>query len=214
MLGTRVECAYRIEITKADQGQGRQKDPERIPVRADEAGASGGASDTAALQAVSAPAKAPAVVNGQEWALQLPVEMCRGGCGTVIQAIHHRRYCSDRCRLLAWAKRQAEKPRQAVLPGESRVERAFAEWIKTPAGRYVEAEVIRRARELKARGREHYGIAALVEVIRYHAPVPRDGQDEFRLNNNHRSLLARRVQERCPDLAGFFETRSLRGRAA
>ncbi len=38
-----------FEITKADRGQGRQKDPERSPVRTDEAGASGGASDTAAL---------------------------------------------------------------------------------------------------------------------------------------------------------------------
>jgi hypothetical protein len=91
------------------------------------------------------------------------------------------------------------------------VRREFDAWIETPAGRYVEGEVVRLARELKARGRGHYGMAALVEVVRYHAPVPAEGQDEFRINNNHRAHLARRVMERNADLADFFEVRAERG---
>jgi hypothetical protein len=95
---------------------------------------------------------------------------------------------------------------------ESRVERAFNEWIQTADGRRVEGECVRRSRRLMARGVSHYGIAALFESIRYDWHIGLLGDGEYRLNNNHRSLLARHLMDLYPDLAGFFETRELRGR--
>jgi hypothetical protein len=105
--------------------------------------------------------------------------------------------------------------RQQGLIFESRVERAFVEWIETDDGRRVEDEVVRRARLLQARGWKHYGVAALVEAIRYDASVALLGDAAgYRINNSHLSLLARRVMLRNADLAGFFELRELRGRVA
>lgn len=155
-----------------------------------------------------------AAVNGSERAPCGPVRVrtCAGGCGTIIPDTLRRLYCSDRCRLLAWAKRQAESGKQRALPGESRVERAFREWVSSPDGQTVEREVIGRARLLLARGRRRYGIAALVEAIRYDWSVRLDGEPGGpRLNNSHRSLLARKVMSEQSDLDGFFETRELRG---
>ena len=98
---------------------------------------------------------------------------------------------------------------------ESRVEREFARWIETPDGRRVEAEVVRRARLLMGRGWRHYGVAAIVETIRYDASVSLLGDPSgYRINNNHRSLLARHVMRHHPDLSTFFEVRDLRGRVA
>lgn len=105
-------------------------------------------------------------------------------------------------------------PQQQTLRWESRVERQFAVWIETEDGRRVEAEVVRRARRLLERGFRRYGIAALVEAIRYDAGISLLGDGDYRINNNHRSLLARRVMRLYPDLGEFFETRDLRGRVA
>jgi hypothetical protein len=119
------------------------------------------------------------------------------------------RYCSARCRA---AHYRADK--QRAIPGESRVERAFREWIASEDGQIVEDEVIRRARKLQRMGRKSYGIAALVEAIRYDNAIRILGtSDGFRINNSHRSLLARRVMERVPELREFFTCRDLRGRA-
>jgi len=63
------------------------------------------------------------------------------------------------------------------------------------------------ALKLKARGRERYGIGALVEAFRFHAAMTTDG-DDFKLNNNFRAFYARKIMAECPDLAGFFETRA------
>lgn len=124
-----------------------------------------------------------------------------------------RKHCSPACRRRAWddANRPRRGARQAVLPGESRVEREFAQWIETPAGRHVEAEVVRLAREDKADG-ERFG-----EVNYYFAKIRRESRHltkdrrGFRCNHNHRKYLAERVMERNADLAGFFRTRELRG---
>lgn len=141
------------------------------------------------------------------------------GCGLVFvpkhrSQTHHNGACYDR----AYNRTHPVVRRQRVIPGESRVERAFAAWIDSPAGRYVEAEVVRRARELRARGREHYGVKAILEVVRFHMPTPDPGSrraadEEFKINNNYSSLLARRIMERHGELRGFFETRQLRGAA-
>ena len=124
-----------------------------------------------------------------------------------------RRHCSPECRRRAWdaANRPRVQPRQAVLPGESRVEREFAQWVETPAGRHVEAEVVRLAREDKAdgesRGEVNYYFAKIRRESR-HLTKDRRG---FRCNHNHRKYLAERVMERNADLAGFFKTRERGG---
>ena len=155
----------------------------------------------------------PAAVNGTQVASWY--EPCRGGCGTLIRKQHGRRYCSDRCRLLAWAKRQVERDTgQRALPGESRVERAFAEWIETPAGRYVEAEVVRMARQDRADGYRRGEINYYFATIRRNTRgLGRDG-DGYAVNNSRRAHLVRKVMREHADLGSFFETRDLRGRAA
>jgi len=108
----------------------------------------------------------------------------------------------------------SHQARQASL-WESRVQRAFDHWILLPDGRRVESEVVKRARRLKEAGNETWGIAAIFESIRYDAGIGLLGDAEgYRINNNHRSHLARRVMALYPDLAGFFTTRDLHGRVA
>jgi hypothetical protein len=116
---------------------------------------------------------------------------------------------------LAWAKRQAQRDTgQRALPGESRVERAFAAWIETPAGRYVETEVVRLAREDRAAGDRRGEMNWYLSSVRRQTRGLTKDRSGFACNNSYRSLLARRVMRRNPDLDGFFETRELRGRVA
>jgi len=104
------------------------------------------------------------------------------------------------------------RPAQTWFDFESRVERQFNEWMQTKDGQRVEREVTARAKALRARGITHYGMKALFESIRYDWTVGLLGDGEYRLNNNHTSLLARRVMDNNPDLWEFFEVRRLRGR--
>lgn len=70
----------------------------------------------------------------------------------------------------------------------------------------VYAELAALAKQLKARGHEHYGIGALFEVVRFHRHIETT-DTEFKLNNNHRALYARLLMLLEPDLEGFFSTR-------
>ena len=69
------------------------------------------------------------------------------------------------------------------------------------------------ALRLKRRGRQHYGIKALFEVMRYERALTTVG-DEFKLNNNYTSLYARLLMDNEPELKGFFETRFRRSSMA
>jgi hypothetical protein len=142
-----------------------------------------------------------------------------GRCGHPLPP-RRRLWCSDACCWKAWDEahpRHEERDRvigQRALPGQSRVERAFAGWIRTEDGQVVEAAVIGRARTLLASGTRHYGIAGIWEAIRYDFTLALKGEaGSWRLNNSFRSLLARKVMSENADLAGYFETRSLRGLA-
>lgn len=87
----------------------------------------------------------------------------------------------------------------------------FNAWLDSPDGQRVYGEVVRRARNLRARGWAHFGIKAIWEAIRYDWSV-RVGPDvDGRLlNNNYTAFMARRVMADCPDLAGFFSLREQR----
>src|SRR5574341_1021542 len=119
------------------------------------------------------------------------------------------RYCSARCRAQHY---RAEK--QRVFPGESKVERRFREWIETPAGRYVEAEVTRLALEDLRAGDRRGEINLYLALVRRASRGLTPDAAGYVCNNSHRSLLARRLMERVPELAGYFRTRELRGRDA
>ena len=114
--------------------------------------------------------------------------------------------------MTTFAREQPEDSAQAAFSwGQSRVEAEFNEWIESPDGRRVEDEAVRRARKLLSRGQRHYGMKAVFESIRFDWHVGLLGDGEFRLNNNHTSLMARRLMRVYPDLADFFEVRVLRG---
>ena len=88
----------------------------------------------------------------------------------------------------------------------------FAEWLQSDIGRAIYVEAASRALQLRARGVVRYGIGAICESIRYdwtlagRLGVDADG---FKVNNNHRSRLARRLMAEHPDLVGMFEVRRL-----
>lgn len=70
----------------------------------------------------------------------------------------------------------------------------------------VYLELVKISRQLKDRGRNHYGIGALFEVIRFHRAI-RTNDPVFKLNNNYRALYARLIMDQEADLSDFFETR-------
>lgn len=87
----------------------------------------------------------------------------------------------------------------------------FETWLATEHGQVVAREAARRALILKAKGIRRYGIGAIAESIRFdHAVRIGERSDQYKVNNNYRSLLARRLMEKYPALNGFFETRELR----
>ena len=73
----------------------------------------------------------------------------------------------------------------------------------------VYRELVKISRELKARGREHYGMRALFEVIRFHRAMNTTDPD-YKLNNNYTPHYARLIMDQEPDLAGFFDLRSMK----
>ena len=142
-------------------------------------------------------------------------------CGlTKVKARWNQAYCSRACSDKGYnaahpvVRRAPETVKQRALPGQSRVERAFAEWIDTAPGRYVEAEVARLAREDKAAGDRRGEINLYLALVRRSSRGLTLDAQGYRCNNSHRSLLARRLMDTRPELAGFFEVRPLRGRVS
>lgn len=72
----------------------------------------------------------------------------------------------------------------------------------------VYTKLVGLAREVKARGRGHYGIEPLFARLRWHFEFETEG-DSFKLNNNYTSRYARLIMENEPDLRGFFRTRPI-----
>ena len=98
------------------------------------------------------------------------------------------------------------------VPDKSKVEREFNDWIESEDGKKVEREALSRMRRLSQFGHLHFGVSAIFEAIRYDWSIGLLGDGDYRLNNNHRSFLARRLREKNPEFTGFFEVRELRGR--
>jgi len=90
---------------------------------------------------------------------------------------------------------------------ESRLRREYQVWRRTTAGETTYALCRRFALEKLAR-RQRFGVAQLVERVRWDVPVA-IAKDEagFRLNNNHRAYIARELTDEVPALADLIETR-------
>ncbi len=70
--------------------------------------------------------------------------------------------------------------------------------------------LVRLARRAVARGKDRIGIGMLWEVMRWEMWLDVDvASEDFKLNNNYRSMYARMIMKTEPDLADVFETRKL-----
>lgn len=78
------------------------------------------------------------------------------------------------------------------------------------ANPHVARILARMALDLKQRGREHFGMKALFETLRFHSALQTAGGEEWKLNNNYTALMARLLMEQYPELDGFFELRERR----
>lgn len=87
-----------------------------------------------------------------------------------------------------------------------RIERDF--WAFHIANPHVYAELREHALALRHRGRSHYGIKALFEVVRFHRALDTtDKCSEWKLNNSYTALYARLLMANEPELRDFFRTR-------
>lgn len=76
------------------------------------------------------------------------------------------------------------------------------------ANPWVMDRLIEMALRLRARGIQHYGIAALYEVLRFDWTLQTDDPTStLKLNNDYKPFYAREIMRRHPELDGFFATR-------
>lgn len=85
-----------------------------------------------------------------------------------------------------------------------RIEALFWDFHKANPEIYLELR--RLAFHLLDRGRTHYSIAGLFEVVRYNRAATTTGEP-YKVNNNYRALYARLLMREEPKLEGFFSLR-------
>ena len=78
------------------------------------------------------------------------------------------------------------------------------------ANPHVYRELVAMARQWRAAGHTHAGIAMFFEVLRWQSGLRGDG-DQFALNNSYRSRYARLIAANEPDLTDLFTMRHLAG---
>ena len=71
----------------------------------------------------------------------------------------------------------------------------------------VHREALALIAKLRGRGFRHYSMQTIVCVIRYHRAVKRGPQDEYKINNNYVSFLARELIVAGAVPAGFLQIR-------
>ena len=89
-----------------------------------------------------------------------------------------------------------------AVPAEMLKYEAFKE-----ANPWVMPTLTKMCYQLMHRGYTHYGIAALIEVLRYEHAITNDPSSEFKFNNNYRAFMAREIMQENPIFEGFFSTR-------
>lgn len=108
-------------------------------------------------------------------------------------------------RLVSAPGRATEPARRSVF-GDS-IEQRFDRWVHDNP--QVWELFVRFARELRASGLRRAGAKLIVERIRFEVAVKTVG-DDFKLNNDFTSRLARRLVLHDPSFDGFFEFRELK----
>jgi hypothetical protein len=68
------------------------------------------------------------------------------------------------------------------------------------------------ALDIKRTGRNHYGMKALFEVLRFEHAIATNKSDGLKLNNNYTALYARKLGQEVPELENFFKYRERKAR--
>lgn len=105
-------------------------------------------------------------------------------------------------------------PQQSLFPERPSIQRRFEDFCA--ANPQVLAAIVEIARDARGRGYRNWSINGVFEILRWskkYAPLRArlgvtDGEG-YALNNIYRSRYSRLVDERYPDLKGFFKTREL-----
>ncbi len=87
------------------------------------------------------------------------------------------------------------------------LEQQWREWIAQ--NEHVYRLFVRFTREAIATGHKHYSADAIVHRMRWHTSVEARG-DDFKINNNFVTFLARRFADEHPKHAEFFRMRGRR----
>ena len=82
---------------------------------------------------------------------------------------------------------------------------AYQEFVT--ANPWVLPRLAHLAEQVRRAGHTHYGIAALVEVLRYEYHTTNDPSSDFKFNNNYTPFMARDLMRLYPHLDGFFAVR-------
>lgn len=102
-----------------------------------------------------------------------------------------------------------------LIRDKSPKERAFEEFHKENP--WVFDRLVSMCRALKARGFRRYSIWPLMGSLRYQFDLKTGGDVvtvaggttlRVKLNNNYTPYYSRKIMNDCPDLHGFFETRT------
>lgn len=94
---------------------------------------------------------------------------------------------------------------------QATAEERFTRFLTLHPEVYTEFRKI--AGDLLARGIQHYGAKAIMEVIRFHRAMSgQDEQNPFKIDNNWTSRIARKLIEDDSRFADFFEVRKLTSR--
>ena len=99
----------------------------------------------------------------------------------------------------AWPQAPAAGDEQRTLPVEGTLEGAYRAWRDSDDGRHAWGWLVCRATELVAQGANRLSIGQLAEAYRM--------LERRSLNNSHRALLVRDLEDAYPALRGLFETR-------
>lgn len=99
-------------------------------------------------------------------------------------------------------------------PTEKSLQELYTEWITTRYGTHIRDTIYIRARDLQRKGWKRYGIARIVEALRWEQDTtwgPNPDRDGYKINNNWRAFLARDIMAEHPELKDFFTTREQNG---
>lgn len=79
---------------------------------------------------------------------------------------------------------------------------------------HVYPRIVELARQAKRRGFKRYSMDVILAILRWHHDIETVSEQPWKLNDHWTSRFARKVMDENPDLAGFFELRSLRSERA